>query len=45
MVKITKVTVEKIIGWDEMLESFEQVNEQIQGHEEAYLEVAELSEG
>lgn len=36
-----KVTAEKIIGWDEMLESFEQVNEQICGHEEAYLEVAE----
>ena len=36
-----KVTAEKIIGWDEMLEAFEQVNEQICGHEEAYLEVAE----
>ena len=36
-----QVTAEKIIGWDEMLESFEQVNEQICGHEEAYLEVAE----
>ena len=36
-----QVTDEKIIGLDEMLESFEQVNEQIQGHEEAYLEVAE----
>ena len=36
-----QVTVEKIIGWDEMLEAFEQVNEQICGHEETYLEVAE----
>ena len=36
-----QVTAEKIIGWDEMLEAFEQVNEQICGHEEAYLEVAE----
>ena len=36
-----QVTAEKIIGWDEMLESFEQVNEQIGGCEEAYLEVAE----
>ena len=36
-----QVTAEKIIGWDEMLEAFEQVNEQICGHEEAYLEVTE----
>ena len=36
-----QVTAEKIIGWYEMLESFEQVNEQIGGYEEAYLEVAE----
>ena len=36
-----QVTAEKIIGWDEMLEAFEQVNEQICGHEETYLEVAE----
>ena len=36
-----QVTAEKIIGWDEMLEAFEQVNEQICGREEAYLEVAE----
>ena len=36
-----QVTAEKIIGWDEVLEAFEQVNEQICGHEEAYLEVAE----
>ena len=36
-----QVTAEKIIGWDEMLEAFEQVNEQIGGHEETYLEVAE----
>lgn len=39
--KNRQVTAEKIIGWDEMLESFEQVNEQICGHEETYLEVAE----
>lgn len=36
-----QVTAEKIIGWDEMFEAFEQVNEQICGHEETYLEVAE----
>lgn len=36
-----QVTAEKIIGWDEMLEAFEQVNEQICGYEETYLEVAE----
>ena len=36
-----QVTAEKIIGWDEMLKAFEQVNEQICGHEETYLEVAE----
>ena len=36
-----QVTAEKIIGLDEMLEAFEQVNEQICGHEETYLEVAE----
>lgn len=36
-----QVTAEKIIGWDEMLESFEQVNEQIGGRDESYLEVAE----
>ena len=36
-----QVTAEKIIGCDEMLEAFEQVNEQIGGHEETYLEVAE----
>lgn len=36
-----QVTAEKIIGWDEMLEAFEQVNKQICGHEETYLEVAE----
>ena len=36
-----QVTAEKIIGWDEMLEAFEQVNEQICGHEETYLEVSE----
>ena len=36
-----QVTAEKIIGWDEMLEAFEQVIEQICGHEETYLEVAE----
>ena len=39
--KNRQVTAEKIIGWDEMLEAFEQVNEQICGHEETYLEVAE----
>ena len=36
-----QVTAEKIIGCDEILEAFEQVNEQIGGHEETYLEVAE----
>lgn len=36
-----QVTAEKIIGWDEMFEAFEQVNEQICGHEETYLEVTE----
>ena len=36
-----QVTAEEIIGWDEMLESFEQVNKQIEGCKKAYLEVAE----
>ena len=36
-----QVTAEKIIGWDEMLEAFEQVNEQICGHEGTFLEIFE----
>ena len=36
-----QITAEEVIGYAEMLEAFEQVNEQICGHEEAYLEVAE----
>ncbi|HEM3698664.1 TPA: hypothetical protein U1C85_001741 [Streptococcus suis] len=36
-----QVTAEEILGWDEMLEAFEQVNEQIGGHEDTYLEVTE----
>ena len=36
-----QVTAEKIIGCDEMLEAFEQVNEQIGGHEGTFLEIFE----
>lgn len=39
--KNRQITAEEVIGCTEMLEAFEQVNEQIYGHEEAYLEVAE----
>ena len=39
--KNRQITAEEVIGYAEMLEAFEQVNEQIYGHEEAYLEVAE----
>ena len=39
--KNRQITAERILGWEEMLKAFEQVNEQISGHEEAYLEVAE----
>ena len=39
--KDRKILDEQVLGPEEMLESFEQVNEQICGHEEAYLEVAE----
>lgn len=39
--KNRQVTAEEILGWDEMLEAFEQVNEQIGRHEETYLEVSE----
>ena len=39
--KNRQITAEEVIGYAEMLEAFEQVNEQICGREEAYLEVAE----
>lgn len=39
--KNRQITAEIILGWKEMLKAFEQVNEQISGHEETYLEVAE----
>ena len=39
--KNRQITAEEVIRYTEMLEAFEQVNEQICGHEEAYLEVAE----
>ena len=39
--KNRQITAEEVIGYAEMLEAFEQVNEQIYGHEEAYLEIAE----
>ena len=39
--KNRQITAEIILDWKEMLKAFEQVNEQISGHEETYLEVAE----
>lgn len=36
-----QITAERILGWEEMLKAFEQVNEQISGHEETFLEVSE----
>ena len=39
--KNRQITAEEVIGYTEMLVAFEQVNGQICGHEEAYLEVAE----
>ena len=36
-----QITAEMILGWEEMLKAFEQVNEQISGHEETFLEVYE----
>ena len=39
--KNRQITAEEVIGYAEMLEAFEQVNEQICGREEAFLEVAE----
>ena len=39
--KNRQITAEEVIGYAEMLEAFEQVNEQICCREEAFLEVAE----
>lgn len=39
--KNRQVTAEKILGWEEMLEAFEQVNEQIGRHEKSYLKISE----
>ena len=39
--KSRQITAERILGWEEMLKAFEQVNEQISGHEETFLEVSE----